>query len=98
MFIVLLTFGRNKKDAPRWIEAHKAWIAKGFEIGMFKLLGSLVPAAGGAFVAQGADRAEVEEFVALDPFVEHGVVEVTIHELELNRAAPELEFLLEKAA
>lgn len=98
MFIVLLTFGQNKQDAPRWMEGHKAWITRGFESGMFQLLGSLVPAAGGALIANGDSRESVEKFVALDPFVEHGVVEVAIHEFEPNRTAPELAFMLEKTA
>ena len=98
MFIVLLTFGAKKADAPRWMEDHKAWIAEGFESGMFHLLGSLVPAAGGAFIASANNRTDIEAFIARDPFVEHDVVEVTIHEFEPNRAAADWQHLLKSAA
>lgn len=98
MFIVMLSFGRNRQEAPRWMEAHKDWINAGFASGMFQLSGSLVPSSGGALIAQARSRTEVEEFVALDPFVLNGVVEAAIHELAPNRAAPVWAFLLEDAA
>ena len=97
MFIALLTFGPNKQQAQKWMEGHKEWIASGFENGMFQLIGSIKPAAGGALIARADSYEELEAFVNLDPFVEHGIVEVAIHEIAPSRAAPEWEFLLEQA-
>jgi hypothetical protein len=48
MFIALLEFSDNKARAGQFMEGHKQWIKRGFEDGVFLLVGSLQPNMGGA--------------------------------------------------
>jgi uncharacterized protein YciI len=93
MFIVLLRFASNKVQASQFMEGHKAWLARGFEDGVFVLAGSLPPNLGGGILARGATRAELQERVDRDPFVAEGVVSAEIVELTPSRTDERLQFL-----
>lgn len=94
MFTVFLRFAENRARAPELMEAHNAWIRQGFEDGVFLLVGSLQPKAGGAVIAHDTDRAALEARVAADPFVAEGVVSAEIHEIAPARADARLAFLV----
>lgn len=93
MFIVLLKFGVNKSKAPDFMEDHNKWIRDGFDAGVFAVVGSLVPRAGGAVLAFNLSRSDLEARIAKDPFVEHGIVEPEIIEIEPVRTMEGLDFL-----
>lgn len=93
MYIILLKFGSEKAKAPEFMEGHKAWIKQGFDDGVFLMVGSLKPNAGGGLLAGGASREEIETRVAADPFVAEGVVEAEILELDPARTDDRLAFL-----
>ena len=93
MFIILLKFGANKAKAGDFMDGHKAWIAQGFDDGVFALVGSLKPNAGGGLLAAGVSRAEIEARVAQDPFVAEGIVEAEILEIDPARVDDRLSFL-----
>jgi len=95
MFIVELKFAQNKSKAGQFMEGHKAWLQQGFDDGVFLLAGSLQPNLGGAVVAHGVSRAELEARVNEDPFVAEGVVSAGITELTPSRADTRLGFLVE---
>ncbi|WP_040438740.1 YciI family protein [Roseibium aggregatum] len=92
MFVVTLTFA-DKTRAGELMEAHKAWIQRGFEEGYFLMVGSLQPNRGGGILAHGTSLAKLESFVAEDPFVAEGVVTPEILEITPARLADRLEFL-----
>jgi uncharacterized protein YciI len=93
MFVVTLKFAANKAAAPRLMEGHNAWITKGFEDGVFLLTGSMQPALGGAVLAHGISRTEIEARVAADPFVAEQVVSAEILEIAPGRLDERLAFL-----
>lgn len=93
MFIILLKFGANKDKAAAHLDGHKAWIKQGFDDGVFIMVGSLKPNAGGGVLATGESRAEIEARVAADPFVAEGIVEAEVLELDPARADDRLAFL-----
>lgn len=93
MFVILLKFGANKAKAADYLEGHKAWIKQGFDDGVFALVGSLKPNAGGALLATGATRAEIEARVQADPFVAEGIVVAEIVEIDPARTDDRLAFL-----
>ena len=93
MFVILLKFGPNKDKAPAFMAGHKAWIDKGFDDGVFLMVGSLMPNAGGGILASGAARAEIEHRVGQDPFVAEGIVDAEILEIDPARADDRLAFL-----
>ncbi|QDY98938.1 hypothetical protein FQ775_00295 [Nitratireductor mangrovi] len=92
MFVVTLKFA-DKAKAPQFMEGHNAWIRRGFDDGVFLLVGSLQPNAGGAILAHNVTRNEVEARVEQDPFVAEGVVTAEIIEIAPARADDRLAFL-----
>ena len=95
MFIVLLRFSSNKSQASQFMEGHKDWIKRGFDDGVFLLVGSLQPSQGGGIVAHNTSRAELESRVREDPFVAENIVSADILEISPSRADERLSFLLD---
>lgn len=93
MFIVLLKFSDNKGQAGHHMDAHNAWIRRGFEDGVFLLTGSLPPKLGGGILAHGISRSDLQARVNEDPFVAHDVVSAEIVELAPSRSDDRLAFL-----
>lgn len=94
MHIVLLKFAEQKDQAPHHMDAHNAWLKRGFDDGVFVLAGSLQPRRGGAIVAHGATQEDLQARVAEDPFVIARVVEAEILVISASRADERLKFLL----
>jgi len=92
MFVVTLKFV-DKTKASALMEAHNAWIQRGFDDGVFLLVGGIPPGVGGAVLAHAVSRAEVEARVQQDPFVAQGVVAAEILEIAPGRVDPRLAFL-----
>lgn len=94
MFMVLLRFSDNKSQASQLMDGHNAWIAPGFDDGVFLLVGSLQPGLGGGIVAHNTTLADLEARVNNDPFVTENVVSAEILEIEPKKADERLAFLL----
>jgi len=92
MFIITLRFS-DKTKAPQFMDRHNAWIKRGFDDGVFLLVGSLQPNAGGAILAHDVSRADVEARIEADPFVAEGVVTADVLEITPGRADERLAFL-----
>lgn len=95
MFIVFLRFTDNKAQAGAFIDGHKAWIERGLEDGVFLLVGSLHPQAGGTVIAHQTTMADLQDRVNDDPFVEHTIVRAEILEVAPAKADVRLAFLLD---
>ena len=95
MFVVLLKFSDNKGNAGQFMDGHKEWIQRGFDDGVFLLVGSLQPNAGGGIVAHDTSLPELQSRVNSDPFVAENVVSAEILELTASRADERLNFLLD---
>jgi uncharacterized protein YciI len=94
MFVVLLRFSSNKGQAGRFMEGHKEWIRRGFDDGIFLLVGSLQPNSGGGIVVHNTSLAALQSRVNADPFVAEDVVSAEILEIAPSRADERLGFLL----
>jgi len=94
MFVVLLKFSHNRSQAAQFMQGHKAWIERGLDDGVFALVGSLAPNAGGAIVAHNTSLAELQARVNADPFVAHDVVVAEILQITPAKADERLKFLL----
>jgi uncharacterized protein YciI len=94
VFIVLLKFSRNRDQAGRHMDGHKAWIKRGFDDGIFLLVGSLQPNAGGSIVAHNTSLSELHSRVREDPFVAEDVVSAEILDITPSKADPRLSFLV----
>jgi len=95
MFVVLLRFSKNKAKAPQFMEGHNAWIERGLTDGVFLVVGSLQPKAGGAILAQDASLPALQARVNEDPFVAKNVVSAEILEITPARTDDRLRFLLD---
>jgi uncharacterized protein YciI len=95
MFVITLKFADRAK-APKFMDGHKSWIARGFDDGVFLLAGNLQPNAGGAILAHNVARPDLEARVREDPFVAEGVVLADILEIAPGRTDERLAFLKER--
>ena len=98
MFFVLLRFSSNKNQARQFMEAHNAWIKRGFDDGVFLLVGSLPPNTGGGIVAHNTSRSDLQSRVNGDPFAAQEVVSAEIVEFSPALADQRLQFLLLNSA
>ena len=94
MFIVLLKFSNNKSQASQFMDGHKDWIKRGFDDGVFLLVGSLQPNLGGGIVAHNISLSDLQSRVQNDPFVAENVVSAEIIEITPSKADERLEFVL----
>ncbi|PKA41693.1 YciI family protein [Rhizobium sullae] len=92
MFILALTYVKPNEEADKLMEPHMAWVKEGYARGWFLASGRKVPRTGGVVLAIG-NRAEIEAYVAADPFAVHGVAEYDITEVAVTTVAAGLELL-----
>ncbi|MFN3514427.1 MAG: YciI family protein [Phenylobacterium sp.] len=92
MFVITLRF-LDKSKAPRFMDAHNEWIRRGFDDGVFLLVGGLQPNAGGVILAHNASAEEIGVRTQDDPFVAEGVVSAEILTVTPARADERLAFL-----
>ena len=93
MFIVTLKFSDNKAQAGQYMDGHKQWIKRGFDDGVFLLVGSLQPNLGGGIVAHNTTLPDLQARVNDDPFVVQNIVSADILEIVPARADERLKFL-----
>ena len=94
MFIVLLKFSDNKGRAGEFMEGHNAWIKRGFDDGVFLLVGSLQPKLGGGIMAHNTSLPELQSRLKDDPFVRENVVAAEVLELTPSKTDERLKFHL----
>lgn len=92
MLILSLTYIVPLDQVDRHVEPHMAWVRQGYERGWFLASGRKDPRTGGVILARG-NRAEIEAFVATDPFAVEGVAQYEITDIVLSRTAEGLEAL-----
>ena len=95
MFIVLLKFSDNKSQAGQFMDGHNEWIKRGFDDGVFLLVGSLQPNLGGGIVAHNTTLADLQVRVNEDPFVTENVVSADILDINPAKADERLQFLFD---
>ena len=93
MFVVLLNFSDNKGQAGQFMDGHNDWIKRGFEDGVFLLVGRLQPNLGGGIVAHNTSLTDLQSRVSDDPFVAENVVTPQILEITPGQVDDRLKFL-----
>lgn len=92
MLILSLTYIAPIEQADAHMQAHMAWVKKGFDDGWFLASGRKVPRTGGVILARG-ERAAIEAHCQADPFVIHGIADYDITEFAATSVAPGYEML-----
>jgi len=95
VFIVMLKFSSKKELAGQFMDAHKQWIKRGFDDGVFLFAGSLEPSLGGGIMAHNTSLSDLQDRVNRDPFVAENIVRAEILEISPSKADDRLKFLLE---
>jgi uncharacterized protein YciI len=95
MFVVFLKFADNRDQAGEHLDAHKAWIKKGVDDGVFLIAGSLQPQLGGAVIAHNTSADGLTARVNEDPFVIEGVVSAEVMEITPAIADERMKFLVD---
>ena len=95
MFIILLKFSDNKEQAKELMQGHNEWIKRGFDDGVFLLVGSLQPSLGGGIMAYNTSLADLQTRVNDDPFVAQNVVSAEILEITPAKSDERLQFLID---
>jgi uncharacterized protein YciI len=96
MFVITLRFAGNKAKASQFMEAHNTWIKRGFDDGVFLLVGNLQPNLGGGIIAHNTPLEALQSRVNEDPFVSENIVTADILEITPARADGRLDFLRAK--
>lgn len=68
MFVVSLNYLKSLPEVDQHLEAHVAWLKAQYAAGRFIASGRKVPRTGGVILARGTCRAELESWLAADPF------------------------------
>jgi len=95
MYVALLKFSENKSKAAEFMDGHNQWIKRGFDDGVFLLVGSLQPGLGGSVIAHNTSVSELQKRVNEDPFVVENIVQAEILEIDPKKADQRLQFLLD---
>ncbi|MGW0433397.1 YciI family protein [Micromonospora sp. NPDC003197] len=83
---MILSYVGPEEVAEPFIGAHVDYLERWHAEGVFLVSGQTVPSVhGGAIVARGIDRPEVERIAAADPFVVAGVATYAITTIEPGR-------------
>lgn len=94
LYIVILRYLVPLEQIDLALEPHRAWVDQGFKDGVFLLSGPQIPRTGGAILAQGLSRAELDQRLAQDPFASGGLARHEVIEMMPRGADPRLAFLL----
>ncbi|TDR80262.1 YciI family protein [Paludibacterium purpuratum] len=92
MFVVTLTYIQPLTEVDKLLAAHVEWLKGGYASGMAIASGRKVPRDGGVILARG-ERAELEAWLAQDPFAVGGVARYDIVEFVPSMAASGFEAL-----
>lgn len=92
MLILSLTYIAPLDKADEQMDAHMAWVKKGYDDGHFIASGRKIPRTGGVILARG-ERAAMEAFCATDPFTVHAVARYDITEVAFTTVTSGAEIL-----
>ncbi len=84
--LITLRYVVPLEEVDQHMPAHIAWLAKGYEEGIFLVSGRQVPRTGGVILSRGHKR-EVEALTATDPFVSSGSAVAEVIEFTASMAA-----------
>lgn len=94
MFIVLLRYVKPIEVIEGHVQEHRDYLARHYAAGHFVASGPQVPRVGGAILAHGLSRPELDAVLAEDPFHREQVAQYQVIEFDATKVAPGFEALL----
>jgi uncharacterized protein YciI len=78
LFVVTLTYRRPATEIDARLDAHRDWLVAHARADRIVVAGPLESHTGGLIMATCADRSELDQMMAQDPFVIHELVTVDV--------------------
>jgi uncharacterized protein YciI len=94
MFLLVSTYRASLDVMDELLPAHREYLQRYLDGGVFVLWARQVPRTGGVIIAHGVDRARVEEIAAEDPFVQANAASYQVIEIQPTGGLPDLRSLL----
>ncbi|MFM0250469.1 YciI family protein [Paraburkholderia sediminicola] len=88
MYVINLIYTASLERVDDALEAHRAFLTKQFEAGVFVAAGPKVPRDGGIILAVSIEREKLDEILASDPFAEQQLARYEVTEFKATRLAP----------
>ncbi|WP_025597858.1 YciI family protein [Burkholderia sp. WSM2230] len=88
MYVINLIYTAPLERIDDALEAHRAFVAKQFEDGVFVAAGPKVPRDGGIILAVRIERDRLDAILATDPFAVHKLARYEVTEFKTTRLAP----------
>ena len=90
MFIISLTYIAELAQIEQHLAAHRQFLDRYYQAGVFLFSGRKEPRTVGIIIAQAAGRDEVERIISEDPFRQAGIADYAITEFIPSKTAPDL--------
>ena len=90
MYVINLSYIASLERVDDVLEAHRAFLTRQFEAGVFVAAGPKVPRDGGISLAAGVERRRLDEILASDPFAVQQIARYEVPEFKATRLAPGL--------
>lgn len=94
LFVLTLTYIKPLSEVERLLEAHRSYLTRNYEQGIFLMSGPQNPRVGGFILAKAENRMQIEDIIQNDPFLQEGVAQYEIMECLPSRFAAGLEHIL----
>ncbi|MEM7566803.1 MAG: YciI family protein [Pseudomonadota bacterium] len=94
LFIVDLTYEAALEEIYALLDAHKAFLAKAYDDGVFLASGPKIPRTGGVILARSASAEALRALLAEDPFAKAGAARYALTAFRPSRTVSGLEGLL----
>jgi uncharacterized protein YciI len=90
MYVINLIYTAPLDRIDDALEAHRAFLAKQFDAGVFVAAGPKVPRDGGIILAVRIERDRLDGILASDPFAQQNLARYEVTEFKATRLAPGL--------
>ncbi|MBB5416812.1 YciI family protein [Paraburkholderia atlantica] len=90
MYMINLIYTAPLDRIDDALDAHRAFLAKQFDAGIFVAAGPKVPRDGGIILAVRIERDRLDRILASDPFAEQQLARYEVTEFKATRIAPGL--------
>lgn len=91
MFIASLTYIQPLATIEEYLEAHRQFLDKFYQKGLFVMSGRKEPRTGGIILINADNLEEVKQIIAEDPFHQHHIADYQIIEFYPSKVADGLE-------
>jgi uncharacterized protein YciI len=90
MYVINLRYTGALAEIDDALDAHRDFLIRYFEAGVFVMAGPKIPREGGVIIASGIERDRLDAIIAEDPFAQQQLAHYDITEFKATRLAPGL--------